>query len=82
MNTYGVRKRNEWKRDFLVKSFNILMTIIYIITVYSHQSKLVFWIYFFKCTSYKCQELSRNYITCDLDDPNFGCTTIVIPLFS
>ena len=65
-----------------VKSSDILMTILYIITVYSHQSKLVFWIYFFKCTSCKCQELSRNYIKCDLDDPNFGCTTIVIPLFS
>ena len=37
---------------------------------------------FFNFQTCKCGQLSHNYIKCDLDNPNFSSTTIVIPMFS
>ena len=53
-----------------------------IISFYFHQTKLDFCICFFNCQSFKCGQLSHNYIKRDLDNPNYSSTTIVIPVFS
>ena len=76
-------KEKQWKGDFLVKSSNILITIknFCIISFYFYHSKLGFYICFFNCQSFKCGQLWHNHIKRDLSDPNFSCTTLVIPIF-
>ena len=75
-----VRKGQEWKGDFLVKSSNVLITmgnlLHYLILFLPIKTRLL---YIFM--NWKCGQLSHNYIKCDLGDPNFTFTTIVIPLF-
>ena len=46
----------------------------------SANQKLGFYICFFNCQSCKCGQLSHNHITRDLGDPNFSCTTVIIPI--
>ena len=76
MNTYEqflVEKLCNWcqKRKNKGNQFSF-------ISFYFYQSK----IFVFNCQSCKYGQLSHSYIKCDLGNPNFSSTTIVIPLFS
>ena len=59
-------KEKQWKRNFLIILF------------YFYQSK--HFVCFFNYHSWKCGQLTHNYIKRDLGDSNFSFATIVIPI--
>ena len=71
-------KQKQKKEVFLVNNRECFALSHFIFT----KQKPDFCICFFNCQSFKCGQLSHNYIKRDLGNPNFSSTTIVIPVFS
>ena len=77
-------KEKQWKKDFLVKSSNILITIRnalnYLILFLSIKTRFLYM--FLQLVKDKMWLTITLTYQGDLGDPNFNCIAIVIPRFS
>ena len=77
-------KEKQWKKDFLVKSSNILITIRnalnYLILFLSIKTRFLYM--FLQLVKDEMWPTITLTYQSDLGDPNFNCIAIVIPRFS